>query len=57
MDPSRAGIPLFYDFEASGLTSFPIKIGWAWLDGSGKAGRKSASPFQVKYQRHNGRIA
>jgi hypothetical protein len=27
-------IPVFYDFEASGLTGFPIEIGWAWLDGS-----------------------
>jgi hypothetical protein len=27
--------PVFYDFEASGLTGFPIEIGWAWLDGSG----------------------
>jgi hypothetical protein len=26
-------IPVFYDFEASGLTGFPIEIGWAWLDG------------------------
>lgn len=26
--------PVFYDFEASGLTGFPIEIGWAWLDGS-----------------------
>jgi hypothetical protein len=28
------GIPVFYDFEASGLTGFPIEIGWAWPDGS-----------------------
>lgn len=27
-------IPVFYDFEASGLADFPIEIGLAWLDGS-----------------------
>jgi hypothetical protein len=26
--------PIFYDFEASGFTGFPIEIGWAWLDGA-----------------------
>jgi hypothetical protein len=26
--------PVFYDFEASGFTGFPIEIGWAWQDGS-----------------------
>jgi hypothetical protein len=25
--------PVFYDFEASGLTGFPVEVGWAWLDG------------------------
>jgi hypothetical protein len=24
--------PVFYDFEASGLTGFPVEIGWAWFD-------------------------
>jgi hypothetical protein len=31
---SHPSIPVFYDFEASGLRGFPIEIGWAWLDGS-----------------------